>query len=833
MKALESFSKVALVCALAWVIGQVTSSAQQRSASSGPVSAASERAVLDKYCVTCHSDKGKIGGLTLEKRDIANVSAAPDVWEKVVLKLRAGMMPPAGLPRPDKAARDALVGFLETSLDRAAELKPNPGRTETFHRLNRAEYQNSIRDLLHLDIDASELLPVDDASYGFDNIGGLRMSPVLTERYTGAARKISRLAIGDLAIAPTEQEFRVSQELRQDEHFEGMPFGTRGGTNVHFTFPVDAEYTIQVKTTGPKPPEEHQIELSLDGERLKLFRLGPPPAVAKAKGSDANKPDQIKPVQAKPDQAKAEAMSAGSVAPKAVRPQRVVDDMDAPEDASTNFVVRVPVKAGPHDVMAVFLEKSEAEPETTRRLQLRPAHNSGGTQWEPAIGSVIIGGPYKATGPGDSPSRARIFVCHPSATLSEGACAKEIFSQLIRRAYRRPSTDADLQLLLKFYDQGRTAGNFESGIEMGLRMLLASPSFLVRVERDPSNAPPGTNYRVNDLELASRLSFFLWSSIPDDQLLDLAIQGKLSDPAVMEQQVKRMLADQRSGALVKNFTAQWLYLRNLESILPDAELFPDFDDNLRQAFQTETEMFFDNIMHNDSSVLDLISANYTFVNDRLAKHYGIPNVAGSHFRRVTLPETRGGILGQGSVLTVTSNAIRTSPVLRGKWILENILGTPPPPPPENVPPLKENTPGNKAQSVRERLEEHRKNPACASCHKIMDPLGLSLENYDAIGAFRLLSEAGTPIDASGELLDGTHLNGAVDLKKALLSHSDDFVSTFTGKLMTYALGRGMEPYDAPAIRKIMRDSSGAGYSFSTVIIGIVKSTPFQMRRTQS
>ena len=766
-------------------------------------------AMLDKYCIVCHNDQSKTGGLTLQNKDLTKAAADAEIWEKVLLKLRAGMMPPPGMPRPDQALKLSLIAFLESSLDRAAVGKPNPGRTETFHRLNRAEYQNAIRDLLNLDIDASQLLPPDDASFGFDNIGGLRMSPVLLERYTSASRKISALAIGDMSIAPAEQEFRISQELRQDERFNEMPFGTRGGTIIHYTFPLDGEYTIQVKPAGARPPELHQIELSIDGERLKLFQLGP------ASG-------------------RSPATSAQSSVPPASRQQRVLDDMDTPEDATTNFVVRKSVKAGPHDVMAVFLEKTEAIPETTRKLQLRPAHNSGGTQWEPNIGSVIIGGPYKPTGPGDSPSRKQIFACHPSGTLSEGACAKQILSHLVRRAYRRPATEADVQFLMKYYDQGRTNGTFESGIEMALRMLLASPNFLVRIERDPAGAPPGTNYRLSDVEMASRLSFFLWSSIPDDELLDLAVQKKLSDPAILEQQVKRMLADPRSEALVKNFTAQWLYLRNLESVLPDAELFPNFDDNLRHAFQTETELFFDSILRENRSVVDLIRANYTFVNERLAKHYGISNVSGSQFRRVTLDDpSRGGILGQGSLLTVTSNAIRTSPVLRGKWILENLLGTPPPAPPVNVPPLKENSPGNAAQSVRERLEEHRQNAACASCHKIMDPLGLALENFDAIGAYRSVSEANTPIDASGELLDGTHINGVADLKAAILRSPGDFVSTFTEKLFTYALGRGVEYYDAPAIRKIVRDAAPSDYSFTSVVMGIVKSAPFQMRRTQT
>jgi mono/diheme cytochrome c family protein len=768
------------------------------------------RELLGQYCYSCHSEKLKAGGLALERLDPDHIGANAAVWEKVVRKLHSGMMPPPGLPQPPKAGRNSLVTALEGSLDKASAEAPNPGRVETFHRLNRTEYQNAVRDLLDLDIDAASLLPVDDVSHGFDNMAGLRISTVLMERYAAAARKISRLAVGDMSTTPAEEEFRVSSELRQDERFAEMPFGTRGGAIYHYTFPLDAEYAIQIKLSGAQTADRHELEVSIDGERVKLFEIG-----ARGNGRGSTPPSQAAPTAPAPRQQK---------------------DLDAGDEVQPEkgYSVRIPVKAGPHDVMAVFLTKTEAVPETTRKLQLRPAHNAGGLQYEPYVASVIVGGPYKATGPGDTPSRRRIFSCHPGSSLSEGACAKQILTSLARRAYRRPPTPEDIQELLKFYDLGRSTGTFDSGIEMSLRMLLASPNFLVRIERDPAGAKPGTNYRIGSLELASRLSFFLWSSIPDDELLDQAMSGKLSDPDVQVREVRRMLADPRSEALVRNFTAQWLYLRNLESVLPDEELFSNFDDNLRDAFRSETEMFFGSIMRDDRSVVDLIGADYTFLNERLAKHYGIPNVYGSNFRRITLPPgVRGGLLGQGAILTVTSNALRTSPVSRGKWILENLLGSPPPEPPPNVPALKENTEGAKAMSVRERLEEHRRNPACASCHQIMDPLGFALENYDAVGTFRTRAEDGLPIDASGQLLDGTKISGASDLKKALLSHPADFAATFSEKMMTYALGRGVEYYDQPAIRAITREASQSNYKFSSLILGIVRSMPFQMRRTQS
>jgi len=770
--------------------------------------AVEQRGLLNKYCVTCHSEKLKTGGLSLEKPDVANVVRDSPIWEKVILKLRSGMMPPPNLPRPDKSSADTLVRYLESSLDRAAAQAPNPGRPATFHRLNRIEYQNSVRDLLGLEIDAGELLPPDDAGFGFDNMAGLRMSPALMERYIVAARKISRLAVGGVNVAPAEEEIRVPSNLRQDEHLDGLPFGTRGGTKFTFMFPLDAEYTIRVKTTGGRFPDRHELEISLDGERVGYFPLLPPP----------------------PRQAKGSAQAKGQ--PTAASPKPSDPDADADSDKGKGYQARILVKAGPHEIIAAFLQRTEAWTETNRKTQLRPSYHAGGLQWEPYVGSVVIGGPFKPTGPGDTPSRRRIFCCAPGCSLTEGACARQILSQLLRRAYRRPATPEDLQLLMRFYDEGRTNGSFESGIESAVRMILVSPSFLTRVERDPAGAAVGSNYRITDLELASRLSFFLWSSIPDDTLLDLAIAGKLSDRSVLEQQVKRMLADNRSDALVKNLTGQWLYMRNLAAVLPDEELFPNFDDNLRRAMQTETEMFFGSIVKEDRSVIDLLDANYTFLNERLARHYGIPGVAGSHFRRVSLEGTpRAGLLGQASILTVTSNAVRTSPVLRGKWILENLLGTPPPEPPPSVPALKENTDGAKPLSVRERLEEHRKSPACASCHRIMDPLGFALENFDAVGAFRSVGEGGSRIDASGQLVDGTAIEGAAGLRNALVNHHDDFVRTFAGKLLTYAIGRGLEGYDAPHVRKIAREAAQADYKFSSLVLGVVESVPFQMRRT--
>ena len=758
--------------------------------------AAAQRAILDQYCVTCHNDRTKTANLSLEHLDLASVGDHPELWEKVVRKLRGRMMPPPGRPRPDEAGYDSLVSYLETSLDRVAAAKPNPGRTDTFRRLTRTEYQNAIRDLLAIDVDVTSLLPKDDSSFGFDNVTVGGLSPTLLERYLSAAQKISRLAIGTPVRSPGSDIVVLPVDLTQEEHFEDLPFGTRGGTVVHHTFPVDAEYEIRVRLSRDRNEnvegltEPHQMELTLDGTRLQLF----------------------------------------TIQPKRTAQQGTYY---SDQEADAGLTVRIPLKAGPHMIGATFLKRTSALLETERQPYQAHFNMDRHPRTQPAVYSVSIAGPFDAIGAGDTPSRRRIFVCRPAKASEEEACGKRIISTLARRAYRRPVTDADLQMPLAFYKDARTEAGFEAGIEMALRALITSTEFLFRVERDPENIAPNTAYRVSDLELASRLSFFLWSSIPDDELLDVATRGKLHEPAVLEQQVRRMLADARSEALVNNFAEQWLYLRNLAASNPDPRLFADFDDNLRQSFRRETELFFESVVKEDRSILDLLKANYTFLNERLAKHYGIPNVYGSQFRRVSLGDdsVRGGLLGQGSILTVTSYATRTSPVLRGKWVLENILGTPPPPPPPNVPPLKENGVG-KVLSMRERMEQHRSNPACSGCHSLMDPIGLSIENFDAIGRWRTRTEGSTPVDSSGGLPSGATFEGVSGLKRALLNRPELFVTTVTEKLLTYALGRGVEYYDVPAVRTVTRDARNNDYRFSSLVLGIVKSTPFQMRRSQ-
>jgi hypothetical protein len=755
-------------------------------------SVAPERSVINQYCVGCHNAKLKTAGLALDTLSAENVDQHPEIWEKVVRKLDGRYMPPIGLPRPDEAGYNALVSKLERALDSAAAAKPDPGRTDTFRRLNRTEYQNAIRDLLALEYDVAPLLPSDESSHGFDNVTVGNLSPVLLERYLSAARKISRLAIGSPSItAGDDFVVQLPADLTQDVHFDKLPFGTRGGTVVHYTFPVDAKYEIQVRLSrdrnehieGLSGPE--QVELTLDGERVQVFTVKPPPG-----DQDHSAVDK---------------------------------DMNA----------RILVKAGPHEIGATFITPRAPLLETERQPYQAHFNLDRHPRLHAAIYTVSIRGPYETQGSGDSPSRRRIFVCQPEKPAQEEGCAKRIFSTLMRRAYRRPVTDIDLQVPLKFYSQAKSEGGFENGIEMGLRAILVSPEFLFRVEQDPAGVAPHTAYRISDLELASRLSFFLWSSIPDDELLDAAARGKLRTPAVLEQQVRRMLADSRSRALVNNFAEQWLYLRNLDSTSPDMRIFPDFDDNLRQAFRQETELFFESIMREDRSVLDLLRANYTFVNERLAKHYGIPDVYGSRFRRVTFSEDggRGGLLRQGSILAVTSYATRTSPVIRGKWILANILGTPPPPPPPFVPALKESSGEGRTLSMRERMAEHRANPACAGCHKLMDPIGFSLENYDAVGRFRT-AEDGKAIDASGGLPDGSNFTGVTGLQQALLSRPELFVGTVTEKLLTYALGRGVEYYDAPSVRKILAETRTNDFRFSSMILGVVNSSPFQMRRSQ-
>jgi hypothetical protein len=760
-----------------------------------PLYAASqERALLDQYCVTCHNQKLKTAGLILDKADVDHVGDDAEVWEKVIRKIHGRTMPPLGMPRPDQATLDGFASSLEVSLDRAAASRPEPGRAG-MHRLNRAEYQNAIRDLLALKIDVSSLLPADDESNGFDNMADvLRVSPSLLEQYLSVSRTVSSLAIGDRGIGPVSQVYQAPPILAQAEHIEGLPLGTRGGLLIHQNFPLDGEYEFSTyllrNIVGYMPGLEypHQFEITVDGVRIFLSHVG---------GEEDNKM------------------------------------MDTNLGLAGNTIdarlrVRVPVKAGPHEVAVAFIAKNHSESVEplqpfTRNLDLQDMNGI------PLINRVQITGPFAATGSGDTPSRRRIFGCRPANESDELPCARKIISTLARRAYRRPVTDADLEILLSFYQKGRNKGNFDAGIETALRLILTDPKFLYRIESDPANAAAGALNRISDLELASRLSFFLWSSIPDDELLTVAAQGKLKDPAVLQSQVKRMLADSKAEALVTNFASEWLFLRNLQSVNPAGEDFPNFDENLKQAFRTETEMFVGSVFREDRNVTDLLTADYTFVNERLAKHYGIPNIYGSQFRRIPVTDdARRGLLGQGSILTVTSYPTRTSPVLRGKWILENIMGTPPPAPPPNVPALKENDEGGKITTVRERMEEHRKNPACATCHRVMDPLGFSLDNFDAIGQWRS-KEAGLPIDASGQLADGTKINGVVDLRKALLAHPERFVGTMTEKLMTYALGRGLEYYDMPVVRSITRNAGNDDYRFSAIVMGIVKSTAFQMR----
>ena len=800
--------------AAAFTVGFIafgTATAAAQPASGGAASA--ERALVDRYCVACHNERLRVADLTLDTADVGDVGAHPEVWEKVVRKLRAGAMPPAPRPRPDAETYEGFTAWLETELDAAAARNPDPGRTDTFHRLNRSEYHNVVRDLLSLDVDVAALLPADDGSYGFDNIAGvLGISPTLLERYLSAAKKISRLAIGRPAPSATAETFRLTADLTQDVRVDGLPFGTRGGTRFDFTFPEDAVYGIRVQlsrdASGTLKPFDtpHRLEVSLDGELLETFTVGEPPPPGAARSSPEYQDWLAR--------------------------QRAADD---------GWEVRAPVRAGPRTVQVTFHQKTSAYAETLRQPFLRPytSITGGDTRYQPYVGSVTVAGPFEASGarPAEgTPSRDRVFVCRPASrdAADEAACAREIFSTLARRAYRRPVTERDLAVLLDFYEQGRAEGGFEAGVELGLRRLLASPDFLFRVAREPDGAAPGTPYRVPDLELASRLSFFLWSSIPDDELLDLAEAGTLHRPEVLEAQTRRMLADPRADALVENFAGQWLYLRNVRALTPDEDLFPDFGEALRRSFQRETELFFASVLREDRSVLDFLTADYTFVNERLARHYGMPNVYGSHFRRINLPDaSRRGLLGHGSILAATAYPTRTSPVLRGKWVLENLLGTPPPLPPPDVPSLEETTSDGAARSMREAMEEHRANPVCASCHRLMDPPGFALEQFDAVGRYRTRNEANAPIDASGVLPDGTVFEGAAGLREALLGRPDLFVTTLTEKLLVYALGRGVEHHDAPAIRAITREAAADGHRFSSLILGVVKSPPFQMRRTRS
>ena len=791
-----------------------------------------QRALLDRYCVTCHNETLKTAELTLDTLDLSNVGDAPEVWEKVVFKLRGGMMPPVGRPRPDKQVYDDFASWLETELDRAAAAsEPNPGRAPSIHRLNRAEYTNAIRDMLTLEVDGQSLLPADNSDHGFDNIASaLTVSLALLERYMSAARRISRLAVGDPTIGPafTSNTYVVPIAMLQHERMnEDFPFGSRGGLATHHHFPLDGEYVVKVRLRRSAYDfivnlhEPHDLEVRVDGERVALWTVGGAPGNPAPLTFSGNIP----------------AAGDGVVYPN-------VEWEEYTTSADKGLNVRFPARAGTRVVAVSFVDRSweregvfqprlrEYAPATTEVTDTSTDSNS--RPEGPAVESVAIEGPYDAVGPGETPSRRKIFLCRPASRAEEEPCAKTILSMLARRAYRRPVTEKEVQTLLNFYKAGWSEGGFDAGIQSALERILVDPNFLFRIERDPANVAPGRAYRLSDLELASRLSFFLWSSIPDEELLDIAARGELTDPKVLERQVRRMLGDARSQALVDNFFSQWLSLRDLLGVAPDPNVFPDFDDNLREALRRETELFVESQFREDRSVVELLSANYSFVNERLARHYQIPNVYGNRFRRVTLSdENRRGLLGHGSILTVTSYGNRTSPVLRAKWLLENILGTPPPPPPADVPPFPDERGKNgEPRSVRERLAQHRKNPTCAACHAPMDPLGFALENFDAIGQWRT-TDANTPIDASGVLADGTKFNGPAELQQVLLNRREQFVQTVTEKLLTYALGRGLAYYDRPVVRGITRAAAADDYRWSSLILGIVNSAPFQMRRSES
>jgi mono/diheme cytochrome c family protein len=776
-------------CLLFLSLLQGSAAAQERRQAAAHPS--DERAVLNRHCVACHNGTLKTGGLALDAISVERPEEHPEVWERVVRKLRARHMPPPGMPRPDERAYRALIGSLEAALDKAAAAAPDPGRGETFHRLNRTEYRNVIRDVLDLDVDVEALLPADEPSHGFDNLTAGDLTPTLLERYLDAARKVSRRAVGSPIAAPGGDLVQLPPDLTQEEHIEGLPPGTRGGTGLRYAFPLDAEYEIQLRLARDRNEhveglrDAHEVELLIDGEPAGSFTVKPPASPADHQSADRH------------------------------------------------LRVRVRVTAGPHRLAVVFPKRRSALLETERQPYQAHFNMDRHPRIQPALHSISINGPYDASGPGDTPSRRRIFVCRPKSAGQEDACARRILSTLMRRAYRRPVGGAELAAPLRFYGDARRSGSFEDGIELALRAVLVSPEFLFRVERDPPEIAPNTAYRVTDLELASRLSFFLWSSCPDDELLDLAARGKLGAPAMLERQVRRMLADAKSQALVTSFADQWLQLRSLASITPDMRLFPDFDDNLRQAFRRETELFFESILREDRSVLDLLRADYTFLNERLAKHYGIPGVYGSRFRRVSFAAdgARGGLLRHGSFLTVSSYATRTSPVLRGKWVLQNLIGIPPPPPLPAVPALPENRETGKKLTMRERLARHRADPACSGCHRLMDPIGFALENYDAVGRHRA-TEDDAPIDATGGLPDGSSFEGVAGVQQALLGRPDVFMTTFTEKLMTYALGRGLEHYDAPAVRKVVRRAEAEQHRFSSVVLGIVDTVPFRMRRSQ-
>jgi hypothetical protein len=781
------------ITSVAFVSGQATPP-QRPSSSAAPSTASSlstHRAVLDQYCVSCHNERLNTANLKLDKLDLSRLGENAQIAEKVVRKLRAGMMPPTGMPRPEKETYERLITWFENELDRAAGTHlPPPG----LHRLNRTEYANAIRDLLDLQVDAAKFLPTDDSSHGFDNMAGtLTMSPALIEGYLSAAGKIARLAMGNVST-PTQAVYESPADTAQDAHVEGLPFGTRGGMLVRHEFPADGEYVIKVRgihgysdnILGQVRGE--QVEVTVDGERVKLFDW----------------------------------------------------DKEIAIEGSGRFgeTPRMFIEAGLHTVGVAFLATNEAPGWELNKAFVRTLNSPGdipGFLFYPGIGQTVIEGPFDARGAQDSPSRRRIFTCRPTSPRVAEVCAREIIATLARRAFRRPVEAPDLGTLMEFYQDGlNEGGTFDAGIEAALQRILADPEFLYRGEIESPTVAAGRTYRLTDLELASRLSFFLWSSIPDEELLTIASQGRLRNRGALEQQVKRMIADPRSDSLVRNFSGQWLNVRSMPAMEPVVNLFPDFESTLREAFQREAELFFGSVIQEDRSILDLLTADYTFVNERLARHYGIPNVSGTQFRRVTLgPEMdmRRGLLGKGALLTVTSQAARTSPVQRGKWFLQTFLGVSPPDPPPNVPaiePSQQDTAGNKREpTMRERMEQHRRNPVCASCHNIFEPLGIAMENFDAVGTWRT-EENGVSIDGSGKFVDGTVVDGPATLRTLLLKYSDAYVRNVSEKLLTYAIGRGVEYQDMPLVRKIVRDSSASNHRFSSLVMSIVTSAPFQM-----
>jgi len=813
----------------ALIIGAIcfTASAFQAPGPAAPATTPA-RQLVTKYCVSCHNQKLKTANLALDAADSVHPFNSAETWEKVIVKLRSRAMPPPGIPRPDNATYDAAASWLESEIDRAAAVHVNPGRSASLHRLNRTEYSNAVRDLIGVDVDPEVILPPDEQAFGFDTNGdALAIEPSLLDRYVSAAARISREAIGDPTIPPAFVRYGAIRNNSNEQTYlwqkdrlgEEFPLGSRGGIAAKHYFPVDGEYVFKLRLQRTFGSEirglnvPNHFEIRVDGKLVAQFTLGGPQDLKNA-------------VVAKTQAGEGSATASNP----ANDPAKVFlyDGDDA-------LQARVLVKAGLREVVATILKTEDPEPEG-----VGPDHiplwsrQSDNPNTPTAISSMYIGGPYNAQVPKESPSRRLIFICEPTSTPDELPCATKILSKLARRAYRRSATNDDVETLLSFYKRARKTGNFDQGIRAALERVLVGPDFLFRIEADPAGAAPGTVYHVSDVELASRLSFALWSSIPDDTLLDLAIARRLKESAVLEKQVSRMLADPRARqSLVDNFFAEWLQTRNVRLLNPENTKFPWFDDNLRFDFENEIDMFLDAQLKENNSVVDLLTSNETFLNEQLARHYGVPGVYGTHFRRVTLTdENRFGLLGKAAVLAVTSYTTRTSPTVRGKWLLENILAAPVPAPPPNIPALDASVPEGKVLSVREMLESHRANPVCASCHARMDPLGFSLENFDAIGQWRT-TDAGKAIDASGVLLDGTRVDGPVALRRALVAQKEQFVRAVTAKLLTYTLGRGIEYYDEPAVRGIVHSAAADDYRWSSVVLGIVKSPPFQMRRSGS